>query len=331
MQDIFYNPHVVAEKMDRYSSKGIPFLFAMNYELDEALFIPYPAEQDRVLYHFPNGTNSARDLIPTTMEEHMKVLKVETEEEYARKFNIIIKGLKRGDSYLANLTCKSEVSTNLDASTLYRSTHSPFGLYVPEKFLSFSPERFVRIENGIISSLPMKGTIDASLPNAEVLILEDYKESCEHATITDLIRNDLGIVSDDVWVERYRFIDKICTDRGDILQVSSEIRGRLKREYAEAPGKLMLSLLPAGSTSGAPKSSTIKLISEAEKVSRGFYTGVAGLFDGIVLDSAVLIRFIEFNPDGRAFYRSGGGITVNSRLDEEYREMVKKIYLPLNR
>ncbi len=331
MQDIFYNPHVVAEKMDRYSSKGIPFLFAMNYELDEALFIPYPAEQDRVLYHFPNGTNSARDLIPTTMEEHMKVLKVETEEEYARKFNIIIKGLKRGDSYLANLTCKSEVSTDLDASTLYRSTHSPFGLYVPEKFLSFSPERFVRIENGIISSLPMKGTIDASLQDAEKRILNDYKESCEHATITDLIRNDLGIVSEDVWVERYRFIDRICTDRGEILQVSSDIRGRLKSEYANSPGRLILSLLPAGSISGAPKGSTVSLISEAEGQPRGFYTGVAGLFDGKILDSAVLIRYIGFCPSGIMYYRSGGGITINSRVEEEYNEMVKKIYLPLNK
>lgn len=331
MDNIFYTSSEVAYKMDLYSSEKRPFLFAFNYELDEGIFIPDPYLQTEVLFNFPNGSNTFRGMKTTEQRDLMRIIKIDSEEEYAEKYNITRNGLQRGDSYLANLTCRSEVSIGVGAEKLFESTHSPFAIFVQERFLSFSPERFVRIENGIISSFPMKGTIDASLPNAEELILEDYKESCEHATITDLIRNDLGIVSDDVWVERYRFIDKICTDRGDILQVSSEIRGRLKREYAEAPGKLMLSLLPAGSVSGAPKSSTIKLISEAEKVSRGFYTGVAGLFDGVVLDSAVLIRFIEFNPDGRAFYRSGGGITVNSRLDEEYREMVKKIYLPLNR
>ena len=177
----------------------------------------------------------------------------------------------------------------------------------------------------------MKGTIDANIPYAESSILNNYKESCEHATITDLIRNDIGMVSDNVWVERYRYIDKISTDRGEILQVSSDIRGRVKPEYSNLLGSLIMSLLPAGSISGAPKRSTVELISEAELLPRGFYTGVAGLFDGNILDSAVLIRYIEFDRNGNMYYRSGGGITINSNVEEEYSEMINKIYLPLNR
>ncbi|MPM90244.1 Anthranilate synthase component 1 [bioreactor metagenome] len=80
--------------------------------------------------------------------------------------------------------------------------------------------------------------------------------------------------------------------------------------------------------SGAPKSSTLKLISESEGEERGFYTGVFGYFNGYSLDSAVLIRFIERAEDGRMFYRSGGGVTINSTCTEEYDEIMKKIYIP---
>jgi para-aminobenzoate synthetase component 1 len=73
----------------------------------------------------------------------------------------------------------------------------------------------------------------------------------------------------------------------------------------------------------------VRLIASAEQESRGFYTGIAGYFDGKVLDSAVLIRFIEEREGGKLFYRSGGGITVNSNARDEYEEMLAKIYLPL--
>ncbi|MDD2491274.1 MAG: aminodeoxychorismate synthase component I [Bacteroidales bacterium] len=331
MNNIFYNIAEVSEMMDRDASSGMPFLFALDYEMKEGLFISEPHTQEHVLYKFENGSNCVREMILSHSADFMSLISSDNIEKYQKKFEVLIKGLKRGDSYLANLTCKSEVETQVDARTIFLSTHSPFALYVPDRFLSFTPERFVRIEDGIISSCPMKGTIDASIPNAKERILSDYKESCEHATITDLIRNDLGIVSDEVWVDSYRFIDKISTDRGEILQVSSDIRGRLKSEYKNSLGRLMLSLLPAGSISGAPKLSTINLIAQAEEIPRGFYTGVAGLYDGKVLDSCVLIRFLEFASDGKVYYRSGGGITINSKVEEEYEEMLKKIYLPLNK
>ena len=331
MGNIFYSAEEVVRLMDNYSSKGIPFLFAFDYELNEALFIEFPQNQSEVLYKFSNGTNFKRESIIDNSQEHLKILDCDTLDAYRNKFNLIIQGLNRGDSYLANLTCKSRISTDLTPYTILSSTNSPFAFYIPDRFLSFSPERFVKVENGIISSFPMKGTIDATLPDAEERILNNYKESCEHATITDLIRNDIGMVSDNVWVERYRYIDKISTDRGEILQVSSDIRGRIKPEYTNSLGSLIMSLLPAGSISGAPKRSTVELISKAELLPRGFYTGVAGFFDGKILDSAVLIRYIEFDSYGNMFYRSGGGITINSNVEEEYSEMINKIYLPLNR
>ena len=86
-------------------------------------------------------------------------------------------------------------------------------------------------------------------------------------------------------------------------------------------------LLPAGSVSGAPKKKTTEIIASAEGTPRGYYTGIAGLFDGRDLNSGVLIRFIEKRDNGY-FYRSGGGITSFSEPLSEYNEMIDKIYVP---
>ncbi len=82
------------------------------------------------------------------------------------------------------------------------------------RFTVFSPEIFIRIHQGKISSYPMKGTIDASIPFAAQLLINDPKETAEHATIVDLIRNDLSMVAERVSVSRYRYIDRLQTNRG---------------------------------------------------------------------------------------------------------------------
>lgn len=321
----------VRELMNKAGGEARPFLFAVDYEMERGLFTENPLKQDRILFRFGENRNYSDNPLSGygTKEKLMNIIVPFQFEEYEKGFGKIMNGLMRGDSYLANLTVRNEIQTPLSLSEIMHCTASPFGLCLPEHFVSFSPERFVKIENGVISSFPMKGTIDASLPGAGSRILADYKESCEHNTIVDLIRNDLGIVSERVWVERFRYLDTIRTDRSEIIQVSSEVRGKLPGDCRGKLGDIIFALLPAGSVSGAPKQSTVKLIASAEVSKRGFYTGVAGYFDGEILDSAVLIRYIERDADGRYFYRSGGGITVNSRCEEEYEEAVKKIYLPV--
>ena len=90
---------------------------------------------------------------------------------------------------------------------------------------------------------------------------------------------------------------------------------------------MLLAMLPAGSVSGAPKRKTLEIIREAEGYHRGFYTGVMGLFDGKNIDSGVMIRFVEQTPQGLV-YKSGGGITSQSNCEEEYNELIDKIYVP---
>ena len=123
------------------------------------------------------------------------------------------------------------------------------------------------------------------------------------------------------------------TNRGTILQTSSEIQGILPDNYLENLGNIIFRLLPAGSITGAPKTKTMQIISEAETYERGFYTGVMGYFDGNNLDSAVMIRFVEQEGD-RMYFKSGGGITCRSEAqseyhESEYNEVIQKIYVPI--
>jgi para-aminobenzoate synthetase component 1 len=71
----------------------------------------------------------------------------------------------------------------------------------------------------------------------------------------------------------------------------------------------------------------MQIIADAEQYDRGFYTGIMGEFDGNELDSGVMIRFIE-KKSGQLIFKSGGGITVFSELEKEYKELIQKVYLP---
>ena len=174
----------------------------------------------------------------------------------------------------------------------------------------------------------MKGTIDADIFNAREKILSNKKEMAEHIMIVDLMRNDLSMVGNTIRVEKFRYIDKIEAGDKELFQVSSKITAKLPSDWRENLGDILDKILPAGSITGTPKKSTINIIESIEDYNREFYTGVFGIFDGDNLYSAVMIRFIE-KESNRLYYKSGGGITIDSSLESEYNELLDKIYLPI--
>jgi para-aminobenzoate synthetase component 1 len=248
--------------------------------------------------------------------------------EYSAAFEHVKNNILNGNSYLLNLTFPTEISSNLNIEDIYNYSNAKYKLWIKDKFVCFSPEIFVKINNNIISSYPMKGTIDADLPNALEIILNDEKEFAEHNTIVDLIRNDLSIISDNVRVTKFRYPDYLQTNNKNLIQISSEICGDLPVDYHNNIGDIIAGLLPAGSVTGAPKAKTLEIISQAENYKRGYYTGVFGVFDGKNLDSAVLIRFIEQN-EKRLIFKSGGGITSMSDVNSEFQELIDKVYVPI--
>lgn len=311
--------------MNRAGEVGRSFLFGFDFELTRGFFIPDPLRQSRVRFNIRGITNTPDDSADTP---YMFERFPEPEAVYARRFDIIRAGLLRGDSFLTNLTVRTPVRTDLTPDAIYRRARALYKIHYPNTFVCFSPERFVRIDaDGTIASNPMKGTIDARLPDARERILADPKETAEHNTIVDLIRNDLSMVADGVHVQRFRYIDRLETSAGPILQVSSEIAGQLPDDWRSHVGHIIARLLPAGSISGAPKDATVRLIRQAEGAPRGFYTGIFGLFDGQALDSAVFIRFLDLTTTPLT-YQSGGGITARSRMHDEYEEVIQKVYLP---
>jgi para-aminobenzoate synthetase component 1 len=313
-------------RMNEYGRTGIPFLFILDFDLLNPLIIPFDEiEKHGLKFQFPS---MQKKIVPSLSHE-MKLEKTPVSyETYARGFQQVMRAIQAGDTYLLNLCYTTPVSGITSLEHVFEMARAPYTLCVPGKFVVFSPEQFVSISDGEIRTFPMKGTIDASVPNARQVLLEDVKEQEEHATVVDLLRNDLSMVARHVTVERYRYITEIKTPEKTLLQCSSSVSGTLDAGYRSRLGDIIGALLPAGSVTGAPKRRTVELIREIELEPRGYYTGVFGWFDGNSLESAVMIRMIEQREDG-FYYRSGGGITYRSEARAEYQEMVDKVYVPL--
>lgn len=330
----FYNRMEAVCRMNRLGAERRPFLFVIDYKQDQVVVEELDqVNPEELLYDLDGVTNVVAANRMNQQENQTSVMRWETfpitQEAYADSFHKVIGHIRAGNSYLVNLTCATPVRTNLSLKDVFFRSQARYKLWMKERFVVFSPEIFVKVRDEHIYSYPMKGTIDAMLPDARRRILDDPKEAAEHATIVDLIRNDLSRVSTEVTLTRYRYIDELPTHKGALLQVSSEIRGRLARNWQADTGELLFRLLPAGSITGAPKKKTMEIIAEAETYERGFYTGVMGYFDGNSLDSAVMIRFLERQADDSFVFKSGGGITSRSDLASEYNEMKQKVYVPI--
>ncbi len=315
----------ISEQMNSLGKQGDAFVFLIDFEGDNA-HIFRPDESDKILWRTPENLNY------NEKKEKRSIEKWEIDpvsaEEYHEGFKRIQNHIHNGDTYLLNYTKPTCVDTNLSLEDIFHLSSARYKILLKENFVCFSPEKFVKIIDGQIASYPMKGTMDASIPNSKELILNDSKELAEHNTIVDLIRNDLSLVASNVTVDKFRYLERIKTNMRDLWQVSSKITGDLPDNYTDTIGDIIFRMLPAGSICGAPKKKTVEIIKAAENYKRGFYTGIFGYFDGKNLDSCVLIRYIE-KQNGQLVYKSGGGITFMSTAEKEYEELIKKVYIPI--
>lgn len=317
-------------QLNTWGAERVPFFFMIDFEMRKPWAVPLEelyCDKPLVWFEFPemgNGYPVGHNLNDRNGVMYKYPI---PEADYRQRFDKVMHHLQSGDTYLLNLTCKTPIKINCSLEEIFHSSRAKYTVCVPGRFVVFSPETFVRIAGCTISTFPMKGTIDASLPDAAMRILQDEKEKAEHVTIVDLLRNDLSRVARKVEVKRFRYVEAIDAGESRLLQVSSEITGTLPENYQASLGDILTALLPAGSVSGAPKTKTCEIIREVEGEDRGYFTGVCGVFDGENLDSAVMIRYIE-QYDNRYFFRSGGGITACSDVIKEYNEMTSKVYVP---
>jgi para-aminobenzoate synthetase component 1 len=314
--------------MNELGNRKEPFIFIIDFEMNRPVLFPLNAIDSLEILFDINGISNYSNHEKSYTPDFYFCKFPLPYNEYLKAFDIVQQNLNYGNSYLVNLTFPTRIETDLSLRDIFLCSKAKYKLFYKENFVVFSPETFVQIsKNGVISSFPMKGTIDAAIENASEIILNDKKEYAEHCTIVDLIRNDLNMIAKDVHVSKFRYIDRIKTYEKELLQVSSQICGTLESDYHKHIGDIIFRLLPAGSISGAPKKKTVEIIKKAEGYNRGYYTGVFGYFDGCRLDSGVMIRFIEKINEG-LYYKSGGGITIYSDPQKEYQELIDKVYVP---
>lgn len=311
------------DKLNSYGSLKEPFLFIISYDLEDFYIEKLSKISKNIKYEINNNKKKV------TTKSILKKIPIDF-LDYQKKFDLLQEEIKKGNSYLLNLTCKTKIETNLSLDEIYENANSLFKLRVEtskDNFVCFSPEKFIETVDNKIYTYPMKGTIDSSIKDAKNILLNDKKELAEHTMVVDLLRNDLGKIANNIRVEEFRYIDKIKLESSELLQTSSKISGDLKDDFMQNLGDVILSLLPAGSITGTPKKSTTDILKQIEDYDRGFYTGIFGVFDGKNLQSFVLIRFIE-EINNSLFFKSGGGITSDSKVEFEYEELIQKVYLP---
>ncbi|WPD12983.1 aminodeoxychorismate synthase component I [Arcobacter cryaerophilus gv. pseudocryaerophilus] len=309
--------------LNKFGSLKEPFLFLISYDLEKIYIEKLQNLSQNIKFEI--DSKNKKNIKDYSLKKYPISF-----DEYKKKFDLIQDEIKNGNSYLLNLTAQTKIDTNLTLDNIYEASSSLLKLRVKFDdldFVCFSPEKFIDIKDNKIYTYPMKGTIDTNLTDAKNILLNNKKELAEHTMVVDLLRNDLGKVANNIKVEEFRKFSKISTKDRELFQTSSIISADLQNNWQEKIGDILSNILPAGSITGTPKKSTIEILKNIENYDRGFYSGIFGIFDGINLQSFVLIRFIE-NINNELFYKSGGGITSDSIAKEEYEELLNKVYLP---
>ena len=355
------------EEFARFLQQGRPVIFTLAYELglvlnriksrhETAEPLIFATAFDALAVHDYNtgetyliGDEKARDRLepllkisglspdPTAVASNIDTNF--TIEEYISAIIAVQERIRSGETYQTNLTRKitADLSDGLTPRQIFwrlRKNHpAPFASFIKRQdstIISASPERFFRIEDGIISTSPIKGTRPRGKdPAADGCLRHELlyspKDRAENTMIVDLLRNDLGRVCEFGTVN----VDRLCEieQHPTLFHLVSTISGRLRPNTGIA--EVIRSLFPCGSITGAPKISTMRIIDDLERSARGLSMGAIGIFMpasfgiGEFIDTSVAIRTITIR--GRnAEFNVGGGIVIDSDPRSEYEESVVK-------
>ncbi|HZX28207.1 MAG TPA: chorismate-binding protein, partial [Telluria sp.] len=344
-------PQVLAQ-MERALERGLYAVPVLTYELGCALHgLPYrepalPLAQilmfercEHLTSHEVTHWLAAR----TVISQEAGVANVQAtvdEDEFTRAIDRIRAYIAAGDTYQVNYTYRLRFDAFGAVQALYARLRArqpvPYGALValPDggAVLSLSPELFVKHEDGVLTTRPMKGTAPASDDDSENArraraLAADPKNRAENLMIVDLLRNDLGRVCRTGSVHAPALFD--VTRFGSVLQMTSTVQGEPRPDAGLAD--IFHALYPCGSITGAPKRRTMEIIHEIETTPRGVYTGGIGWFDPPPAPGklgafclSVPIRTLTLGPPRRGLRAGemgvGAGIVYDSAPAEEFAE-----------
>ncbi|MBK8466996.1 MAG: aminodeoxychorismate synthase component I [Chloracidobacterium sp.] len=273
---------------------------------------------------------------------HVDVRSNFTRDEYLSAIETIKELIRQGDTYQTNLTqqLSAKLPEGLKPETIFyrlrRDHPAPFAAFIKRldsTVVSASPERFFCVDaaQSKISTSPIKGTRprgetaaeDAALRQA---LLESTKDRAENTMIVDLLRNDLGRISEYGSVH----VEKLCDleEHPTLFHLVSTISGEVKQNTSFSD--ILKAVFPCGSITGAPKLSTMRIINDTESTPRGLSMGAIGYYVpkdkfGLpeTIDMSVAIRTMVIR-DQIAVFNVGGGIVIDSDPDSEYEETLTK-------
>ncbi|MDM1246861.1 anthranilate synthase component I family protein [Acinetobacter sp. R933-2] len=257
-----------------------------------------------------------------------------TKNEYIQAFEKIQNYIKAGDCYQINLTqaftAKAQGTLIDTAKKFWQLTNAPYSGYLKIddfELLSCSPELFIEFEdNHKILTKPIKGTMprydDPILDEqSKNTLIHSKKDQAENVMIVDLLRNDLSVYAETGSVKTPKLFN--IESFNQVHHMVSEITATLKPEVN--PFDVLMSALPGGSITGAPKIRAMQIIEELESSPRGAYCGSLGYFNFDGTGSwNILIRSIQKYQDQVSIW-AGGGITIASDCDAEYQECFDKV------
>lgn len=261
-----------------------------------------------------------------------------TKEQYEANVKKAKEYIKNGDIFQVVLSQRFEVETDVDPFDVYRclrtSNPSPylyFFDFIDYQVVGASPEKLVSVLNGNVATKPIAGTVPRGKTKEEDDMLvrqlvNDPKERAEHTMLVDLGRNDVGKVSKfgTVEVKNFMTVEKYSK----VTHLVSDVQGELRDD--ENPINALMSVLPAGTLSGAPKVRAMEIIDELENKKRGVYGGTVGYlgFDGNI-DTCIAIRTVVFK-DGKGYVQAGAGIVNDSVPEKEFMETKNKALAVVN-
>jgi anthranilate synthase component 1 len=257
-----------------------------------------------------------------------------TKEQYIERVEKAKEYIRAGDIIQVVPSQRLSRPTSAKAINLYRALRavnpSPYMYYLhfPEvDIIGASPELLVQVENGVVSTHPIAGTVRRGNSDEEdrelgVTLAADEKERAEHVMLVDLGRNDIGRVSVPGTVKVTQLMD--VERYSHVMHLVSHVEGHLKPDMTAY--EALSACFPAGTVSGAPKIRAMEIIAELENDKRGLYAGAVGYFSfSGNLDTAIAIRTIVLK-DGVAHVQAGGGVVADSDPEKEYQETLNKAY-----
>lgn len=265
--------------------------------------------------------------------EKIKFYSNYTKDEYIKKIEKCKEYIKQGDIFQVvfsqQITCKVNKSGLEIYRRLREENPSSYMFYINNgdcEIIGASPESLVSVREGIVVTNPIAGTRRRGKDSIEdkeleLELLNDEKEKAEHVMLVDLGRNDIGKVSEigTVEVNEFMKVEKFS----HVMHLTSKVAGKLKEGIDSI--EALISTMPAGTVSGAPKIRAMEIIEELENRKRGIYAGAVGYFSyGGNMDMSIAIRTIVLKGE-IAFLQAGGGIVYDSDPEKEYEESLNKV------